>query len=45
MPNIVCLVAGDGTDRRRLVKKDSYLDIRNRVISPGFIPEEEKVAH
>ena len=44
-PDLMYLVAGDGTDRRRLMRKASNLGLENRVVFPGFIVEKEKVAH
>ncbi|MBI4353359.1 MAG: glycosyltransferase family 4 protein [Candidatus Omnitrophica bacterium] len=42
VPNLVYLVAGDGTDRRRLEEKAKALGLQERVIFTGFVPEEEK---
>jgi glycosyltransferase involved in cell wall biosynthesis len=44
-PDLMYLVAGDGTDRRRLMRKASNLGLENRVVFPGYISEQEKEAH
>ncbi|MCM8775349.1 MAG: asparagine synthase (glutamine-hydrolyzing) [Candidatus Omnitrophica bacterium] len=45
IPNIVYLIAGDGTDRQRLEEKAKRLGIRDQVVFTGFIPESEKADH
>jgi phosphatidyl-myo-inositol dimannoside synthase len=44
-PNIAYLVAGEGNDRARLEQKAVDLGIKDRVVFPGYVPEEEKAAH
>lgn len=43
--NVVYLVGGDGTDRRRLEDKTKVLGISDRVVFTGRIPETEKASH
>jgi phosphatidyl-myo-inositol dimannoside synthase len=45
IPNLAYLVAGDGTDRARLEEKARQLQIKDRVIFAGHVPEEEKGDH
>lgn len=45
IPNIVYLVGGDGSDRRRLEAKARSLDVADRVVFTGMIPEAEKADH
>ncbi|MCP4934772.1 MAG: glycosyltransferase, partial [bacterium] len=44
-PNIVYLIVGDGGDKARLQQKAETLDIVDRVIFTGYIPEMEKADH
>ena len=43
--DIAYLICGDGDDRPRLEAKAKRLDIDNRVVFAGYVPEEEKVDH
>jgi len=45
IPNIVYLIAGEGSDRERLEAKAKSLNISDRVIFTGFIAESEKADH
>ena len=45
IPNIVYLIAGEGSDRERLEEKVKSLNISDRVIFTGFITESEKADH
>lgn len=45
IPDIAYLICGDGDDRTRLQKKSQELDIADRVVFAGYVPEEEKAAH
>jgi phosphatidylinositol alpha-1,6-mannosyltransferase len=36
---------GDGNDRKRLEKKAERLNVRERVVFAGFVPESEKTDH
>lgn len=45
IPNISYVIAGDGSDKKRLEKKASSLGIEERVIFTGWIPEAEKADH
>jgi asparagine synthase (glutamine-hydrolysing) len=42
VPNISYLICGDGPDRRRLEAKARTLNVHDRVVFTGFVPEEEK---
>jgi glycosyltransferase involved in cell wall biosynthesis len=41
-PNLVYMVAGDGTDRERLQAKARQLGVAAYVVFTGYVPEEEK---
>jgi glycosyltransferase involved in cell wall biosynthesis len=41
-PDLVYVVAGDGSDRARLEAKAASLGVRPRVIFTGYVPESEK---
>lgn len=45
VPDVTYLICGDGTDRRRLEEKARRLNVRERVVFAGFVPEEEKADH
>lgn len=45
VPEIVYMIVGDGDDRQRLDEKVRALNLENRVIFAGFIPEAEKADH
>lgn len=45
MPDLVYLIAGDGSDRGRLQKKARSLGIEDRVIFTGYVSESEKADH
>jgi asparagine synthase (glutamine-hydrolysing) len=45
IPNLVYLIVGDGSDRRRLESKVSQLGIKDHVRFTGHIPEHEKADH
>ena len=45
MPNLVYLIAGDGTDRARLQNKALSLGLQQKVIFTGQILESEKADH
>jgi glycosyltransferase involved in cell wall biosynthesis len=45
VPDLTYLVCGDGADRARLEAKAERLDVADRTIFAGYIPEEEKVDH
>lgn len=45
VPDVVYLIAGDGDDRCRLEAKARALQISDRVIFAGYVPEEEKADH
>jgi glycosyltransferase involved in cell wall biosynthesis len=42
IPNIAYLICGEGTDRARLQAKAEALNVHDRVVFTGFIPEEQK---
>jgi len=44
-PDLVYLLAGDGPDRERLVKKAEDLGIADNTVFTGMVAEEEKVDH
>lgn len=44
-PSLSYLVAGDGPDRARLQAKAAALNLADRVVFAGRIPESEKAAH
>jgi phosphatidyl-myo-inositol dimannoside synthase len=41
-PNIVYVIAGDGSDKARLVEKAGQLGVGDKVIFAGYVPEREK---
>ncbi len=43
--NVVYMIAGDGSDRPRLLRKTQDLGLTNHVIFTGYLPEAEKVDH
>lgn len=45
VPNLVYLIMGDGSDRRRLEEKARALGVANHVVFTGFVPEPEKCEH
>lgn len=45
IPDAAYLVVGNGTDRRRLEDKAKTLDVTDRVVFAGCIPETEKADH
>jgi glycosyltransferase involved in cell wall biosynthesis len=45
VPDLIYMIAGDGSDRARLETKARELGIADRVIFTGFICEHEKVDH
>lgn len=45
VPDLTYLICGDGPDRARLEEKARALDVQDRVVFAGYIPEEEKVDH
>ena len=45
VPNLVYLVAGEGSGRMRLQEKAKSLGLKGRVTFTGFIPESEKADH
>ena len=44
-PRLAYLIAGDGSDRRRLEKKVRALGLMDRVVFAGLVPEAEKADH
>ena len=42
VPDISYLICGDGADRQRLEDKAVALNVRDRVVFTGFVPEEQK---
>lgn len=44
-PNTVYVVAGEGTDRKRLEQKAQDLGLADSVVFTGFVREEEKLDH
>ena len=42
VPNISYLICGDGPDRGRLEAKARTLNVHDRVVFTGFVPEQEK---
>jgi phosphatidyl-myo-inositol dimannoside synthase len=44
-PNLIYIIVGDGTDRRRLEHVVETLDLKQHVLFAGRIPEAEKVDH
>lgn len=45
VPEIAYLIVGDGDDRRRLEEKALTLEVADRVVFTGRVPEEEKADH
>jgi asparagine synthase (glutamine-hydrolysing) len=45
IPELCYLICGDGPDRTRLEQKAKELEISERVIFSGFVPETEKADH
>jgi phosphatidylinositol alpha-1,6-mannosyltransferase len=45
VPDLKYMIVGDGSDRKRLESRVKELEISERVIFTGYIPESEKVAH
>lgn len=45
IPNIVYLIVGDGSDRKRLEEKVELLALQKHVVFTGFISESEKADH
>jgi len=45
IPGLVHLIVGDGDDRPRLQAKAQSLEVADRVIFTGFIPEADKADH
>jgi phosphatidyl-myo-inositol dimannoside synthase len=43
--DVVYLVVGDGSDRRRLEEKAKSLGLSKHVVFTGYVPESEKVDH
>jgi phosphatidylinositol alpha-1,6-mannosyltransferase len=43
--DVVYLVVGDGSDRRRLEQKAKSLGLNKHVVFTGYVPEREKVDH
>jgi len=44
-PDLIYLIIGNGTDRKRLEQKASSLGMDNHVVFSGFVPESEKADH
>jgi phosphatidylinositol alpha-1,6-mannosyltransferase len=44
-PNVVYVICGDGDDRARLERKVTSLNLRERVIFTGYIPEADKALY
>lgn len=45
IPNVAYLIGGDGPDRPRLLAKAKELQVADRVVFTGYIPEAEKADH
>jgi len=45
IPDVIYVIAGDGSDKERLEQKAKSLGIEKQVIFTGFIPESEKADH
>jgi asparagine synthase (glutamine-hydrolysing) len=45
IPSIAYLIVGDGNDRARLERKARELNVQNRIVFAGHIPESEKCDH
>ena len=45
IPDVVYLIMGDGNDRERLREKARSLNVLDRVVFAGFVPESEKADH
>ena len=45
IPNLAYMIVGGGTDRNRLEEKAKSLNIKERIVFTGLIPEEEKADH
>ncbi|HEY0243209.1 MAG TPA: glycosyltransferase, partial [Gemmatimonadaceae bacterium] len=43
-PRLVYCLAGDGSDRARLMAKAENLGVQSRVAFPGYVPESDKAA-
>jgi len=45
LPDLVYLIAGDGSDRARLERKAAALGLQGHVVFSGHVPESEKADH
>ena len=45
VPDVAYLICGDGDDRARLEAKAERLDLSDRVVFAGYVPEDEKEDH
>ncbi len=44
-PDAAYVIVGKGPDRTRLERKAERLGVRDRVVFPGYVPEDEKADH